>query len=46
MEFYLNYWMSVVKRVVNFARCYHLVLGALQIKTSVTTQLIFFFMPV
>lgn len=41
MEFYLNYWMSVVKNVVNFARCYHpdvslLVLSALQMKTSVT----------
>lgn len=38
MEFYLNFLMSVVKRVVNFVRSYIslLVLAALQMKAFVT----------
>lgn len=38
MEFYINYLMSVVKRVVNFVRCHIslLVWAALQMKASVT----------
>lgn len=46
-EFYLNLWISMVKRMVNFAKCCHtditlLVLDVLQMKTSVIAPKISF----
>lgn len=35
-EFHLNYWMSVAKKVVNFARCFHPDIFSLFCKNSFT----------